>query len=124
MPFVVFRDTARQHFEISATGTLTLDDFAAILRLRAGEARDYTVLFDVSGATAAVTSTGLRDAADRVKDRIEREGPSGRFAILAADDALHALAQGYSALCRKYGIDTIEVFRERDEAERWLTESR
>ena len=120
MPFVVFRDPERHHLEISATGTLSLDDFAAIQRLRSGEARGYTVLFDVSGAAAAITAAEMRGAADRVKERIEREGPGGRFALVASDDGVFALAQSYADLCARYGIETIGVFRGRDEAERWL----
>ena len=122
MPFVVFRDPARQHLEVSANGALTFDDFAAILRLRAGEARDYTVLFDVSGATPDITPAQLRAAADRVTERNEREGPGGRFAIVAADEALFGLAYTYAELCERAGIATIGVFREREEAERWLSE--
>jgi stage II sporulation SpoAA-like protein len=121
MPFVVFRDAARQHLEVTATGTLTFDDFAAILRLRADEARDYTVLFDVAGATAMVTLSELRNAADRIKQRVEREGPRGRFAIVAADEAMFGLAQTYAQLCRRAGIETIRVFSRRDEAEHWLS---
>jgi hypothetical protein len=122
MPFAVFRDRARRRLDVSANGTLTFDDFAAILRLRTGDARDDTVLFDVSGATPEVTASEVRSAADRVKERAEREGPHGRFAIVAAEEATCGLAHAYVQFCLRAGIDTIAVFRSRDEAERWLSD--
>jgi len=122
MPFVVFRDRARRRLDVSANGTLTFDDFAAILRLRTGDAREYTVLFDVSGATPEVTASQVHSAADRVKDRAERDGPHGRFAIVAAEEAVFGLAQAYVHMCQRAGIDTIAVFSTREEAERWLSD--
>jgi stage II sporulation SpoAA-like protein len=121
MPFVVFRDTARRRLEIAANGTLTFDDFRAILRLRAGDVRSYTVLFDASGATPTIALSELHDAADRVKGHVEREGPRGRFAIVAADEAMFGLAHTYAQLCERAGIETIGVFSNREEAERWLS---
>jgi hypothetical protein len=121
MPFVVFRDPARRRLEIAANGTLTFDDFAAILRLRTGDERTYTVLFDATGAAPAVTMSELRSAADRIKERTEREGPRGRFAIIAADEAMFGLAQTYALLCERSGVETVAVFATREEAERWLS---
>src|SRR5262249_45775925 len=122
MPFVVFRDRVRRRLDVSANGTLTFDDFAAILRLRTGDARDYTVLFDVSGAAPEVSASQIHSAADQVKARAERDGPRGRFAIVAAEEAVFGLALAYVQMCQRAGIDTIAVFSTREEAERWLSD--
>src|SRR5262249_50205613 len=105
MPFVVFGDRSRRRLDVSANGTLIFDDFDAILRLRTGDARDYTVLFDVSGATPEVSASEVHSAADRVKDRAEREGPRGRFAIVAGEEAVFGLAQAYVQMCQRPALD-------------------
>ena len=121
MPFVVFRDDARRRIDVTS-GSLTFDDFSAIFRLRAGDAQDYNLLLDSSAATATISTEELRTAADKVKQANIREGPRGNLAVIAGDDAVFGLARSYETLCELAGIDTIQVFRDRAAAERWLAE--
>ena len=120
MPFIVFRDDARRHLEVTASGALTFDDFTAIFRLRGGELRDYTLLLDASAATANVSTEELRAAADTAKQAAIVQGPRAQLAVVALDDSVFGLGRMYERLCERAGLDTIRVFRDRGEAERWL----
>ncbi len=122
MPFRVATDEDRQHIRVVTTDDLTSDDITAILELRRGDKRSYSLLFDFAGgAQPARTADELRLIATRVTAVAQREGPRGPTAIVASDDASFGMARVYATLCELGGVGNVRVFRTAGEAETWLS---
>ena len=79
-------------------------------------------LVDLSGVAldSAVSAEGVRRLADFWRDREGVLQSTTRVAIVAPNDAAFGMARMYQ-LIREGGPDEIQVFRERPEAEAWLT---
>jgi hypothetical protein len=121
MPFQVATDESRRQIHVATTGDLTADEIAAILELRAGERRSYSLLFDfATGTRPASTGDELRAIAARVTALVNREGPRGPTAIVAHDEASFGMARMYETLCELNGIRNVRVFRSVVGAQDWI----
>ena len=75
---------------------------------------------DLRGMTGTPTITDLRQImSESAAVRRPGEGPPGPIAILATDPTIYGSACTYAALRR--ATLTIDVFRDLDKAEEWLT---
>jgi hypothetical protein len=112
------RDDARRRVVIIVQGTIEPDDmFAVIERQRLDDTWSYGVLYDLRLMAGRLTLAELRPILGRASQR--RGAARGPIAILAADPIVYDMACAYAALGRS--TLTIEVFRDLDEAEQWLT---
>ncbi len=119
MPFTYERDDARRRVVIAFHGPFQASDaFASIDRHRGEEgAGSYGVLYDLRGMTGHPDLSQLRQfmsANSALSD--ERRGP---IAIVATDQEQYEKACVYAALGRSQ-LFTIEIFRDRNDAEVWL----
>jgi len=120
MPIVVDRDDARRRLTATATGVLTAAEVMAFVDTqRAGDLRQYALLFDARQASTRARPADAVQLAERVALDAEATGSRGPAAIVAGD-GLFELATLYETYCHGAGVHVIRVFRERDDAERWL----
>jgi hypothetical protein len=121
MPFHAAADKDRRQIHVSTTGDLTADDIAAILNLRSGDRRSYSLLFDFStGSRPASSGDELRGIAGRVTTLVQQDGPRGPTAIVAHDEASFGMARMYETLCELAGIPNVRVFRSVVAAQQWI----
>jgi hypothetical protein len=78
----------------------------------------YGMLFDLRGMTGEPTLADLRELMVQASSHRPAERPRGPVALLATEAILYSRLCTYAALAR--GKLTIEVFRDLDEADRWL----
>ena len=120
MPFDYERDDAQHRVVITFRGAFQASDgCAAIQRHHAEGVWTYGVLYDLRALTGHPTMADLRQFmtvdAPAPSAETRRRGP---VAFVATDSDLYRNACSYAELGR--GMVTIEVFRVRDEADRWL----
>jgi hypothetical protein len=114
-------DDAQRLIVATAIGDLTVSEVQAFLRTaRAGEQRDWQLLFDATAATMPLTAADVQSLAMRVGRALRDEGPRAPVAIVAPDDALFGMMRMYQMLCENQGVTQIHVCRTRAEAETWL----
>jgi hypothetical protein len=112
---------ARSLLVATADGELGLGELQEFLRTaRAGERRDWLLLFDATSATTAISADQVRALSMLVGSMLRVEGPRAPVAMVAAEDALFGVMRMYQTLCEAEGFDGISVFRARETAETWL----
>jgi hypothetical protein len=93
------------------------DALAVIERQRLDDARSYGLLYDLRHMTGRLTLAELRQILSRAAPRPAE--PRGLIAVVATDPLVYGMACSYAAIGR--ATLTIEVFRDWNEAEEWLT---
>lgn len=121
VPIDVARDDRRQWLIAHATGTLTIDEILQFMQVvRAPiDARMTPLLMDARGAATTAVESDV-DRAVALVAEATREGPRGHVALVADDDAVFGLMLRYETECAAIDVRLIRVFRQRDDAERWL----
>jgi heme A synthase len=123
MPISLERDIRRHRFLARATGVLTIADALEFLRTARGdpEAATWPLIFDARGATTTLTTDEVASVVDATQE-IRGTGtiPRGHVAIVADDDRLFERFCLYETRLFAMGIRIVRVFRDCDEAERWL----
>ena len=118
MPVRYERDDARRRIVVTMQGPYALPDFLAVIeRQQVDHAWAYRALYDLRGMTGHPTSADLRQSMSLAA---QADQPRGRVAVVTADPVMYRRACTYAALGRS--MMTMEVFRDVDEAERWLDE--
>jgi hypothetical protein len=118
MPIRYERDDVRRRVVVTVEDTIEPDDaFAIIERQRLDDAWSYGLLYDLRLMTGRLTLAELRPILGRASQ--SHSAARGPIAILATDPAVYGMACSYAVLGRS--TLTIEVFRDRDEADQWLT---
>ena len=121
MPIHYERDEVRRRVVVTVEGLFETDDmFAIMARQRAEHTWTYGILYDLRGMTGEPTVTDLRQILSEAAELRQGEGPRGPVALLATAIALYGRLCTYAALGRSTTL-SIEVFRDRSEAEQWLT---
>ena len=120
MPFDYERDDDKRRVVITFWGVFQASDgFAAIQRHRAEDAWTYGVLYDLRELKGHPSLADLRQfMTEDAPSPAAEKGPRGPVAFVATDPELYRKACSYAELGR--GKVTIEVFRVREEADRWL----
>jgi hypothetical protein len=117
------RDDSRRRVVITIQGAFQADDVLAIMsRQRREDTWGYATLWDLRGLTGLPTVADLRRMMSQAVQRAQGEGPRGKVALLATEPILYGKLCAYAALGQSTAL-TIEVFRDWDEAEQWLSES-
>jgi hypothetical protein len=121
MPIRYELDDLQRRIVVTVEGLFRTADILAIMaRQRAEHTWTYAILYDLRGMTGEPTVPELRELLSEAAERRQDEGPRGPVALLATDAALYARLCTYAALGRATSL-TIAVFRDRGEAERFLT---
>jgi hypothetical protein len=117
MPIRYERDDARRRVAIAIQGPFEPADFLAVIaRWRGEDVGAYGMLFDLRGMTGEPSIADLRQF---MSEAARTNRPRGPLAILAADPVIYGRACTYATLGR--ATLTVEVFRDLDKAEEWLT---
>lgn len=120
MPITVERDDVRRTIVVHATGTLSVGGAPSFLREhRTGEARSYSLLFDLRDVTEMPTGEELRAFA-RLLANLTLDGPRGRAAFVATTHAVYRAAQTLERFCEAGGVTTVRACRSLDEADAWF----
>ena len=121
MPVRYERDDARRRVVVTIQGAFQLDDILVIMeRLRSEDTWAYGVLYDLRHVVGYPTMEDLQHKLAQAATR-EGEGPRGPVAFLATKPILYSRLCTYTALTRKTTGAAVEVFRDLDEADKWLT---
>ena|ERR1700687_6091714 len=117
MPIHYERDDVRRRVVVTVQGPFAVADFLAVMeRQRADGAWTYGMLSDLRGMTGEPAIDDLRQFLSEAARTTEPRGP---VALLATDPVIYGRACTYAALTRS--TLTVEVFRDLDKAEEWLT---
>ena len=121
MPVRYERDDARRRVVVTIQGAFQLDDILAIMeRLHSEDTWAYGLLYDLRHVDGYPTMEDLQHKLAQAATR-EGEGPRGPVAFLATKPILYSRLCTYTALTRKTTGAAVEVFRDLDEADKWLT---
>jgi hypothetical protein len=121
MPIRYELDDLRRRVVVTVEGPFQTDDILAIMaRQRAEHTWSYSMLYDLRGMTGEPTVADLRQLMSVAAELRQGEEPRGPVALVATDSTLYSRLCTYAALGRSNAL-TIEVFRDRAEAEQWLT---
>jgi hypothetical protein len=113
------RDDASQRVVVTIQGEFQIDDVLGVMaRQRAEDTWIYGMLYDLRGVTGRPTIADLRQILGHAVAP-QDDVPRGPVALLATDPILYSRLCTYAALGRS--TLTIEVFRDWNEADQWLT---
>jgi hypothetical protein len=118
----IARDERKHWLRAKAVGVLTLDDLLAFLRTARSsvELRMWPLMFDGNGASTDMTDDDVARAVAVVRHAVETTGPRAHVAVATSDDRLYRWMLLYEAKCVEIGVRLVRVFRQQDDAERWL----
>ena len=121
MPISIEADDRRQVLVATVTGRVT---FAAcrefIASVRTGDRRAWTLIFDMTDATTDITLAQVPSLALNVRSALLKEGLRATTVLVAGSDEQFDLMQLYRLMCEQEGVNAINVFRTRQEADTWL----
>jgi hypothetical protein len=119
VPLLLERDDVQRRVVVTATGPFpTADVFDFLARQRDDGTWTYGLLYDVRGMTGHPTIEDLRVIMTLHADSAAEQQPRGPLAFLSTDPSLYAIACIGAALGGTKR--RVELFRDRDEADRWL----
>ena len=116
------RDDARRRVAVTISGAFQTDEIVAIVeQQRAEDAWSYGVFYDLRQMTGQPTVADLKQIFSHAVARhaAHEPRPRGPVAILTLDDEMYRRACTYASL--GYGKLTVQVFRDADEADIWLS---
>jgi hypothetical protein len=120
MPIEYSRDDPNKRAVIVITGSFNAEALVELIEQhRAAGGWRYGLLYDLRRMTGEPTMETLRDFAS-ITDRRPGEPPRGPVAVLTTDPTIYRRACTYAAMARTHA--TIEVFRDKAEAETWLSQ--
>ena len=115
------RDDSRHRAVITITGPFNLSDVrTCVEQHRSQGAWTYGVLYDLRRMTSEPTRETLDEFAILTKPR-PGEPPRGPVAVVSTTPVMYGLACVYAAMVKAYA--TVSVFRDRAEADAWLSKS-
>src|ERR1700694_5965133 len=121
MPIWCERTDSRRRMIVTMRGAFQTDDVLAIMaRQRVENTWTYGILYDLRGVTGQPTFADLGQIMSQAAACRQGEGPHGPVAFPATEPALYDRLCTCAALGRSTRL-TIEVFRNWDEAQQWLT---
>jgi len=118
----VVRDEQKRWLRVKCVGVLTLDELLNFLRTARGsvELRMWPMIFDGDEASTDMTAEDVLRAVAVVLHAIETTGMRAHVAVATSDDRLYHWMLLYEAKCADIGVQLVRIFRQRDDAERWL----
>jgi hypothetical protein len=122
VPITVAHDASRRWLRARASGSLSIDQAAEFLRTARApvELRMWPLLFDARGCTTSMTAADVAKAVAIVRKVAEQRQRRAHVALVADDDQLYGWFLDYETRCAELGVRVIRVFRQFEDAERWL----
>ena len=123
MPIDLDRDLSRGWFVARVTGVLTIEELINFLTTARADVdtRAIPLLVDATGGTTSMTPADVDTAAQIVKRVVATQGMRAHVAVFTTDDAFYRWSLAYEVACMAIGVGVIRVFRQRTDAEQWLT---
>ena len=122
VPITVTRDVPRRWLLARATGSLSIDDVTEFIRTQRAplELRMWPLIFDARACRTTMTTADVDKAVEIVRTVSEQRHQRAHVALVADDDGLYAWFLDYERRCAAIGVRIIRVFRQHEDAERWL----
>ena len=122
MPIDCVRDERRRWLFARATEALSLGETMDFLRTARAKVEDrmWPMLVDARACRTTMTEADVEAAVAIVRAVAQRHERRAHVAIAADDDALYRLFLLYEARCAEAGVRVIRIFRQLEDAERWL----
>jgi hypothetical protein len=116
------RDERRRWLLARASGRLSIEQVTAFLRSARANMKDrlWPLLFDARACQTAMTQADVRTAVAIVQSVARRKQRRAHVALVADDDRLYRWFLSYETQCAEAGVSVIRVFRQLEDAERWL----
>jgi hypothetical protein len=123
VPITVERDRQRSWLIATATGVISIEEIVHLLRTArpSVDLRMRPMLFDASAATTSMGDEDVATAAAIVREAYAATGPRGHVALVTDDNRFYAWLLMYEIQCADAGVLFIRVFRQRPDAEQWLS---
>jgi hypothetical protein len=80
----------------------------------------WPLLFDASSCRTSMTAAAVDTAVGIVRQAAEQQQRRAHVALVADDDALYRWFLDYETRCAAIGVRGIRVFRQFEDAGRWL----
>jgi hypothetical protein len=121
MAYQYHRDDVNRRVVVTIAGRYSKDESLEIVRRHQMEAiGSYGILYDLMNMTGKQTLAEMREViANKLSSNVGRLGP---VAVLACEPEVYSAACTYAALASGKLVIVIEVFRDRADAETWLTQ--
>jgi hypothetical protein len=118
----ITRDEKKRWLRVKAVGVVTRDELIDFLRTARSsqELRMWPMMFDADQATTDMTDGDVARAVAVVQNEIKANGTRAHVAVATAADRLYRWMLLYEAKCAEIGVRLVRVFRQGDDAERWL----
>jgi hypothetical protein len=84
------------------------------------ERRMWPLLVDARACRTGMTNADVEQAVAAVLETVKQGQQRAHVALVADDDALYRWFLLYETECTKIGVRVIRVFRQMEDAERWL----
>ena len=122
VPITVTHDVARRWLLARALGSLSIDDATEFIRTQRAplELRMWPLIFDARSCRTTMTAADVEKAVDIVRKVSEQRQQRAHVALVADDDELYGWFLDYETRCAAIGVRIIRVFRQYEDAERWL----
>ena len=117
------RDLLHGWFIARVTGVLTIGELTTFLKTARADldARAIPLFVDATAATTSMTPADVDTAVQIVKSVVATQGMRAHVAAFTTDDGLYRWLLAYEVACMAIGVRVIRVFRQRADAEQWLT---
>ena len=120
MPITYERDDQRRRITVTTIGIVGLDELLAAADRQANEGTwHYGVLYDSRRVTSVASQTEVRAGLKHVEALSRTHGCRGPVAFVTTIPAAYGMVRMYSTLAGQLH-QTVEVFRDIVDAERWL----
>ena len=121
MAFTVDYDHDRRRLVVTFSGSVSKPEWVAMLAKQIEEGFwQYGVLFDGTAAGVSLRFLEPGSILRTVRELISEHGPRGPVAFAVSDRAEFALMAGYIQTIQAARLYDVEIFRDLDDAERWL----
>ena len=122
MPIDCIRDERRPWLLARASDALSVEELTTFLRTARAKPEDrmWPMLVDARACRTTMTEADVEAAVAIVRAAARRKERRGHVAIAADDDALYRWFLLYEARCAEAGVRVIRIFRQLEDAERWL----
>jgi hypothetical protein len=120
MPISYYIDETSQRIYTRAEGLVTFAELHAHMNAEeSSPAASYSEIFDCSGATTNITSEQIRLLAAE-RQTIANRQPAAPVAVVATNNVFFGMLRMFDVLTEH--VRPLRVFRNAQEAERWLDE--
>jgi len=122
VPISVTHDLPRRWLLARAAGSLSIDDVVEFIRTQRAplELRMSPLIFDARSCTTTMTAADVDKAVEVVRQVSEQRQQRAHVALVADNDQLYGWFLDYETRCAAIGVRIIRVFRNYDDAKRWL----